>query len=126
MRKSALDTSAYRLYPPSPVVRRSARCMPGAPRRRFRPRRAVPCLQRRITMFAPKPTSLAAPLFLAASLVAATPAHGHTPGGDDRSHPESVRGGPLSNVVYIESNVPTDNQNSILAYRRNADGSLTP
>lgn len=29
-------------------------------------------------------------------------------------------------VVYIESNIPTDNQNSILGYRRAADGSLTP
>jgi 6-phosphogluconolactonase (cycloisomerase 2 family) len=34
--------------------------------------------------------------------------------------------GTASNVLYIESNDPTQNQNSILAFRRNADGSLTP
>jgi 6-phosphogluconolactonase (cycloisomerase 2 family) len=36
------------------------------------------------------------------------------------------QGGTAANVLYIESNDPRPAQNSILAYRRGADGSLTP
>ena len=39
------------------------------------------------------------------------------PGTPDSSLP--------TNVLYIENNVPVDNQNAILAYRRGADGTLT-
>ena len=44
--------------------------------------------------------------------------------GGCQDHQQPVTNLP-TNVLYIENNVPVDNQNAILAYRRGADGTLT-